>query len=48
MRDVMDYIIDLFNSKRLHSSVGYLSPNEYKCKYNETYLCVRKNLTSAR
>ena len=30
MRDVMDYIVNFYNSKRLHSSIGYWSPNEYE------------------
>lgn len=30
MRDVMDYIVNFYNSNRLHSSLGYLSPNDYE------------------
>lgn len=31
--DVTDYIETFYNSKRLHSSLGYMSPNEFLKKY---------------
>lgn len=32
IRDVTDYIVGFYNSKRLHSTLGYLSPNAYEMK----------------
>jgi len=29
-RDVIDYIEMFFNSRRKHSSLGYISPNEFE------------------
>ena len=29
-RDVTDYIVGFYNSERLHSKLGYLSPNAYE------------------
>ena len=31
-RDVTDYIVGFYNSARLHSKLGYLSPNSYETK----------------
>ena len=28
--DVTDYIVNFYNSKRLHSTLGYLAPNVYE------------------
>ncbi len=30
MRDVADYIVEFYNARRLHSKLGYLSPNAYE------------------
>ena len=32
IRDVSDYIVNFYNSRRLHSSLGYRSPNNYEIK----------------
>jgi len=32
IRDVTDYIVNFYNSRRLHSSLGYLPPNGYERK----------------
>ena len=32
IRDVTDYIVNFYNSRRLHSSLGYLSPNNFEIK----------------
>ena len=32
IRDVTDYIVNFYNSRRLHSSLGYLPPNGYEMK----------------
>ena len=32
IRDVTDYIVGFYNSKRLHSTLGYLPPNVYEFK----------------
>lgn len=32
IRDVTDYIVNFYNSRRLHSSLGYLPPNRYELK----------------
>jgi putative transposase len=32
MTDVADYIVGFYNSTRLHSKLGYLSPNAFECK----------------
>lgn len=35
-QDVTDYIINFYNSVRLHSKRGYLSPNDFEIKMTET------------
>jgi putative transposase len=35
MRDVTDYIVNFYNSRRLHSRLGYLPPNDYERKMAE-------------
>ncbi len=35
IRDVTDYMINFYNSRRLHSSLGYLPPNVYEMKMAE-------------
>jgi putative transposase len=35
MRDVTDYIVNFYNSRRLHSKLGYLPPNDYERKMTE-------------
>lgn len=30
MRDVADYIVEFYNARRLHSKLGYQSPNAYE------------------
>jgi putative transposase len=30
MRNINDYIINFYNSQRLHSTLGYVSPNNYE------------------
>lgn len=37
--DITDYIVGFYNSKRLHSTLGYLPPNENGRA--TTYPCVR-------
>lgn len=29
IRDITDYIVNFYNSRRQHSTLGYLSPNGY-------------------
>lgn len=36
IRDVADYIVNFYNSRRLHSTLGYLSPNVYWSRSNLT------------
>ena len=31
-RDITDYIVNFYNSRRLHSTLGYRSPNDYELK----------------
>jgi putative transposase len=33
--DVTDYIVNFYNSRRQHSTLGYLSPNGYELKMAE-------------
>ena len=33
---IFDYIESFYNNKRRHSSLNYLSPNEYERRYNQT------------
>jgi len=33
------FIEDVYNKKRLHSSLGYMSPDEYEQKYNQEQAC---------
>ena len=41
MRDVTDYIVNFYNSRRIHSSLGYLTPNDYEMKMAEQQpICV--------
>lgn len=35
-QDITDYIINFYNSVRLHSKRGYLSPNDFEIKMTET------------
>lgn len=35
-QDITDYIINFYNSVRLHSKRGYLSPNDFESKMTET------------
>lgn len=35
IRDVTDYIVNFYNSRRIHSSLGYLPPNDYEMKMAE-------------
>jgi len=35
IRDITDYIVNFYNSRRLHSSLGYLPPNGYEMKMAE-------------
>ncbi|MCX7084646.1 MAG: IS3 family transposase, partial [Methylococcales bacterium] len=30
--NITDYIINFYNSRRLHSTLGYVSPNAYEVK----------------
>ena len=30
MADIADYIVRFYNNERLHSTLGYLSPNHYE------------------
>ena len=34
-KDVLQYITMFYNSQRLHSYVGYMSPNQYEVKMAE-------------
>jgi len=36
--DITDYIVGFYNSKRLHSSLGYLPPNGYERKWQNNNL----------
>ena len=33
---IFDYIESFYNSRRRHSSLNYLSPDEYERRYNQT------------
>lgn len=48
VNDITDYIVNFYNSKRLHSTLGYLPPNTYEQQRAEKppTLGVRKNLTT--
>ena len=35
INDITDYIVNFYNNKRLHSTLGYLSPNAYEQKLAE-------------
>jgi transposase InsO family protein len=35
IRDVTDYIVNFYNSRRQHSTLGYLSPNGYELEIAE-------------
>lgn len=35
-RDITDYIVGFYNSQRLHSTLGYLSPNHYEINMTAT------------
>ena len=37
IRDVTDYIVNFYNSRRQHSTLGYLSPNGYEHKMAEIH-----------
>jgi transposase InsO family protein len=30
VHDITDYIANFYNTKRLHSTLGYLSPNQFE------------------
>lgn len=32
IRDITDYIVRFYNQGRLHSTLGYVSPNQYECQ----------------
>lgn len=34
MRDILDYIVNFYNSTRLHSALGYVSPNDYERRHH--------------
>ena len=34
-RDILDYIVMFYNSRRLHSTLGYISPNDYESAVTE-------------
>jgi putative transposase len=34
-QDIADYIVNFYNAKRLHSTLGYVAPNEFESKHNE-------------
>jgi transposase InsO family protein len=38
IRDVTDYIVGFYNRQRLHSTLGYLSPNRYERQMTEKQL----------
>ena len=38
IRDITDYIVGFYNSQRLHSTLGYLSPNAYEQLMTENRL----------
>ncbi|MBS3964831.1 MAG: integrase core domain-containing protein [Methylomonas sp.] len=50
MRDVTDDIVNFYNRRRLHSSLAYLSPNDYEMKRadQQPNFCVRKKLTTTK
>ena len=35
VKDISQYIVAFYNGTRLHSSLGYLSPNEFEAKLTE-------------
>ena len=35
-QDILDYISMFYNSRRLHSYLGYMSPNDYERQLTET------------
>ncbi|WNG68978.1 IS3 family transposase [Cupriavidus gilardii] len=37
-RDIMQYIVGFYNPMRLHSTLGYESPQDYEDKFNQTTL----------
>jgi putative transposase len=41
-QDILNYIAMFYNSRRLHSSLNYLAPNQYECKRLNKYLLFRK------
>ena len=51
INDIADYIVGFYNSLRLHSKLGNLSPNAFLSSVNrlqKPYLSVRNYLTSTR
>lgn len=42
---VFNYIDAFYNTVRIHSHCGYLSPNQYEAKYEEELLNLYKNVS---
>jgi putative transposase len=37
--NIGQFLIDVYNAKRLHSSLGYLPPNEFEMAYAQGFRC---------
>ena len=44
-QDINDYIVSFYNQTRLHSTLGYLPPNDYELKMadNPSHMSVQNN-----
>jgi len=44
-RDITDYIVGFYNNVRLHSTLGYVPPNEYELKQAAKHPIVVSEIT---